>query len=281
MRDAARQVIDCAARVYTAPDIESLRKVCMALQRDGFGSSVCFWNNDGDTVEAVTRSSLCLLEVLRCLDAQSYLSLKLPALQFDSWSVNTIVKAAAQMPRLVHFDSHGPEDADRMFMTIESALKHNPNLGCTLPGRGLGSSEDARLACRWRLRVRVVKGQWSDPRDPAMDIRAGFLRVIDELGGRASSVAVASHDLPLARKAILRLLDAGTPCELELLYGIPCRAAIRMGRDLDVPIRFYVPQGKAWLPYLMSHARKNPRVLGWLIRDIIRGYFRSEHVRAV
>jgi hypothetical protein len=39
-----------------------------------------------------------------------------------------------------------------------------------------------------------------------------------------------------------------------------------------VPIRFYVPQGKAWLPYLLKQAKKNPRVLGWFARDLVVGY---------
>jgi proline dehydrogenase len=152
---------------------------------------------------------------------------------------------------------------------------HDRNLGCTIPGRWLRSVDDARVACQWRLRVRVVKGQWADPRDPNVDMRSGFLKVIDGLCGRASSVAVATHDLPLAREAIGRLREAGTPSELELLYGVPCRGAVRLGRDLEVPVRFYVPQGQPRLPYLVNHARRNPRVLGWLARDVVRGYIRK------
>jgi proline dehydrogenase len=104
-----------------------------------------------------------------------------------------------------------------------------------------------------------------------MDMRLGFLKVIDELCGRAATVAVATHDVFLAHQALRRLLEAGTSCELELLHGLPRRAAIRMAADLNVPVRFYVPQGKAWLPYLLNQARKNPHVLSWFARDLIRG----------
>jgi proline dehydrogenase len=100
-------------------------------------------------------------------------------------------------------------------------------------------------------------------------MRVGFLKIIDELCGRATCVAVASHDVPLVREALSRLLRAGTPCELELLHGLPTRIAIKMGRSLSVPIRFYVPYGKAWLPYLLRQARRNPRVLGWFARDLM------------
>jgi proline dehydrogenase len=272
LKTAAYWLASRAAQSYTAPTVEDARQICLQLQAEGLGTSVSFWNDDFDSVEYITHSSLQLLELLRFLDSHSYLSLKLPAMRFDPEAVGTILRAAAPMPRLIHFDSHGPEHADRMFATIESAFKHNCNLGCTIPGRWLRSIADARFACRRGLRVRVVKGQWPDPREPEMDMRQGFLTVIDELRGRAECVAVATHDVTLAREALNRLMDAGTPCELELLHGLPRRAAVAMARQLAVPIRIYVPQGRAWLPYVLKQAKQNPWVLGWFARDLVRGF---------
>jgi proline dehydrogenase len=268
---ATHWFISQAARGYSAPTIDRARDICEALRDHGFGSTVCFWNADSDSVEEITGACLGLLGLLRDLDSHSYLSLKLPAMRFDTEAVAVILNEAARMPRLVHFDSHGLEDADRMFGVMEEALRIHPNLGCTIPGRWQRSIADADRAVAWKLRVRVVKGQWADPDCPEMDMCEGFLNVIDRLCGRARCVAVASHDIPLARQALSRLLDAGTPCELELLYGLPRRAAVRMAQQLRVPIRLYVPQGKAWLPYLLKHARKNPRVLAWFARDLILG----------
>jgi proline dehydrogenase len=272
LKIAAYWLASRAAQSYTAPTVEDARQICLQLGAEGLGTSVAFWNDNFDSVESITHSSLQLIELLRHLDSHSYLSLKLPALQFDSEAVGTILAAAARMSRLIHFDSHGPEHADRMFATIENAFKHNRKLGCTIPGRWLRSIADAEFACRSGLRVRVVKGQWPDPREPEMDMRHGFLRVIDELRGRAVCVAVATHDVFLAREALNRLIKSGTPCELELLYGLPRRTAVDMARQLEVPIRIYVPQGKAWLPYVLKQAKKNPWVLGWFARDLVRGF---------
>jgi proline dehydrogenase len=275
LRGSLHWLTSLAAQAYATPTMDSARRICLRLQEDGFGSTVCFWNGDSDSVEDITRSCLELLDLLRDLDSLSYLSIKLPAMQFNSRAVAVILQAAAPTGRLIHFDSHGPEDADQMFATVEEAMSHHRNLGCTIPGRWLRSIEDARLAVRWGLRVRVVNGQWPDPLDPDMDMRAGFLNVVDELCGRARCVAVASHDVQLARQGLEHLLAAETPCELELLHGLPRRAAITAARQLGVPVRFYVPQGKTWLPYLLKQARKNPRVLGWFARDLISGYAQS------
>jgi proline dehydrogenase len=102
------------------------------------------------------------------------------------------------------------------------------------------------------LTVRVVKGQWVDREVPERDPRAGFLEVIDGLAGKAKGVAVATHDPQLARESILRLQASSTPCELELLFGLPVRRVLPVAAELGVPVRYYVPYGSAWLPYALG-----------------------------
>jgi len=80
-------------------------------------------------------------------------------------------------------------------------------------------------------------------------------------------VAIASHDAPLARDAIRYLRGAGTNCELELLYGLPERASLAAAEREDVRVRFYVPYGKAYLPYCLGQARRQPSLIWWLLRD--------------
>jgi proline dehydrogenase len=78
---------------------------------------------------------------------------------------------------------------------------------------------------------------------------------------------VATHDALLARTALRRLSDAGTPCELELLFGLPMRAVTQVAQDLRVRTRVYVPYGHSWVPYALSWVRQNPRVLWWVLSD--------------
>jgi proline dehydrogenase len=96
------------------------------------------------------------------------------------------------------------------------------------------------------------------------------MKVVKRLAGRAPHVAIASHDAPLACDAIQYLRAAGTTCELELLYGLPQRASLALAERENVPVRVYVPYGKAYLPYCLSQARRHPRLLWWLMRDALR-----------
>jgi len=211
----------------------------------------------------------------------TYISIKAPALGYDPALVAEIVDRARGIGVGVHFDSHAAHQADATFDALTKALQRSSDragaagwtIGTTLPGRWPRSLDDAERAIELGLRVRVVKGQWIDPAAPTVDPRQGLLALVDRLAGRAREVAVASHDAPLAREALRRLCQAGTPAEMELLLGLPSQAALKVARELAVPVRIYVPFGVSWLPYALEHVKKNPYVARWAVLDATVGRF--------
>jgi len=259
-----------ASRSYVAgAELANAVNACHRFARQGFASTVGFWSGENDDHRLVADAYLNALAVLAGEGLDCYLSIKTSALGLSRNLVNEVAESGREVGIGIHFDSLTHEEADQTFDLIAGQVSHCPQLGCTLPGRWRRSLRDTDLAVELGLRVRVVKGQWADPHHPDLDLREGFLAVIDQLAGRAHYVAVATHDPPLAREALRRLQAAGTPCGLELLYGLPLKAAVRAAKDADAPIRLYVPYGKAWLPYRISQIRKNPRVLWWVMRDAI------------
>jgi proline dehydrogenase len=125
-------------------------------------------------------------------------------------------------------------------------------------------------AARFRdtaTRLRIVKGEWADRDWGERDIEASYLGMVTRLAGRAGIVSVATHSPRLAERALAILLDAGTPCELEQLRGLPMRRTTAIARRLGVPVRVYVPFGSGWLPYAADKALARPYLPGWMIRD--------------
>ncbi len=259
-----------ASRSYVAgAELANAVQVCQRLKQQGTATTVGYWNADSDAYRFVADAYLNALTVLASEKLNTYLSIKAPALGLTRGLVTEVAAQAQQAGLGLHFDSLEPEVADETFTLIAAAARECKQIGCTLPGRWQRSLRDAELAIELGLRVRVVKGQWADPLQPEMDLRAGFLNVIDGLAGRTRHVAVATHDSSLAREALQRLRAAGTSCELELLFGLPQKAVLRAVKDLGVPVRVYVPYGEAWLPYRLSQVRKNPRILWWVLRDAL------------
>lgn len=261
-----------AARSYAAgTELEDAVDACQRIARRGFASIVSYWNGDDDVPRTVADAGLAALGMVRRRGLDCYLSVKATALDFDDGLLGELLERGREPGIRIHFDSMWPEAAGRTFALIAGARAKAAAIGCTLPGRWPRSVRDADFGVERGLAVRVVKGQWVDPDDPGLEPRAGFLAVIDRLAGRARHVAVATHDVPLACEALRRLQAAQTSCELELLLGLPVARAARAARDLGVPVRLYVPYGRAWVPYCVSQVRRNPRMLWWVVRDVVFG----------
>lgn len=233
-------------------------------------STVCYWDVYADHPDLVLQAYRGLLGTISSA-SDCYLSIKAPALRFDLELVKDILQEAQRLNAIVHFDAMAPDTADRTFSLIAEVRAIYPKLGCTLPGRWRRSISDADRAIDLGLRVRVVKGEWSGIGGDETDPREGYMNVIERLSGRANHVAVATHNPAMARLSLRQLKKAGTPCELELLYGLPQQALLKIARDFGVRARMYVPYGHAGLPYRLKEAFRKPRILGWFLHDLIRG----------
>jgi proline dehydrogenase len=267
-----RALIGRAATAYSAgPSVSDTRRVCQDLAQAGVASTICYWNVGTEEPLRMSAVYSQLLGVIWQLQTDCYLSIKAPAINLDPRLLQKILARAWRTGVKVHFDAMGPEAADATFALIDMARHVYPRLGCTLPGRWRRSLADADRAIALDLEVRVVKGQWSEGTTEEIDPRNGFLDVIDRLAtGRARHVAVATHDVELARQAVRRLKTSGIDCELELLYGLPARPVLALAQQLKVPARMYVPCGRVGLPYRLHQAVRNPRILAWFAHDLWR-----------
>lgn len=268
-----RPFLRWAAQAYVAgPSLADALACCREVCRRGCGVTLCYWNRADDSPRTVVAEYAAALQALAREGFPCALSVKAPAFGFSSDLLASILKPRRQSEVTVVFDSLESEAVDSTFSLIEKIRPFYSALGCTLPGRWRRSLRDADRLSALGLRVRVVKGQWADPDEPEYDPRAGFLAVVDRLAGQASYVSVATHDSDLARKALKRLRAAGTPCELELLFGLPVRRILRIAEEEGAPVRLYIPYGTGALPYRLSQIRETPAVTWRFFRDLVVGW---------
>jgi len=272
-----RPIFRFLSRAYVAgPELRDAIRAFGRFAAKGHRGTIGYFNGDDELPRRIADLDVATLEALSQGSQEqrdAYVSIKVPAMRYDAELVGDIARKSRDTGIGIHFDSHQIETTDPTFASIEAALRENPHqVGCTLPGRWTRSLTDADRAVELGLRVRVVKGQWADPAQPDIDLRSGYLAVIDRLAGRARLVGVATHDPVVARAALKRLRDAGTPCELELLFGLPMRAVSTVARDAGVPVRMYIPFGAAWMPYALSQLRRKPGMLWWIVKDALAVY---------
>jgi proline dehydrogenase len=255
-------------------DLKHARAAAGSLRDRGYEVTLAYWNQLDESATSVVSTYGEALHVVGDLGGQAYLSIKAPAFGFDAGLYEGLLANARALAIPLHFDSLGPEAADRTFSLIaDHAAPAFEAVGCTLPGRWKRSRDDADRLAALGVTIRVVKGEWPDPDAPALDPEEGFLDIVTRLAGRAASVRIATHDGDLAERSIRILHRAGTPCDVELLYGFPVRGLLPRLKDLVVPVRVYVPFGYGWVPYCMDHVRTRPAFLWWLVRDSLAGRY--------
>lgn len=271
VRDCGQGLAWWAARSYVAgPALSDATRVCRRLGQRSIAATMGLWNSDDDDPRDIANGNLTALNAIVAYELNARLAVKAPALRFDPKLAEQLAVSAREAGVWLHFDAHALEAADPTFELVAACAARGTRVGCTLPGRWPRSVADAGWAVARGLCVRVVKGQWADPRAPDADPRHGYLRVIDRLARRAQHVSVATHDPGLAREALRRLLP-GTPCELELLFGLPMQEPMQVAREAGVPVRVYVPYGRAWLPYALKQAMKEVPLAFRMARDVVLG----------
>jgi proline dehydrogenase len=269
---AIQYLIGRAGKAYTAgPAVGHGESVCRRLGTEGIASTLSYWNAFFDDPGTVKESYLRAIAVIRRLASDCYLSVKAPAFGFNFELLKQILDEAARTQIRVHFDSLAPETVDRTFELIDKARRRYPHIGCTLPARWRRSFLDVDRVADLGLSVRLVKGQWAGPAGDETNPHEGFRSLVDRLALKGVQyAAVATHHPEVANECLRRFKSGGISCELELLHGLPQQEMLNIARQHNVPVRVYVPYGHPALPYRLREARRDPRILGWFARDLIR-----------
>jgi proline dehydrogenase len=256
----ARPLLERAGRGYVAG--ATLDQAVQAAAHQCGPTTLGYWSPVGESPAQVAEMYSAAARAIAEQSLDAYVSMKLPSLAYDETLVRRVVETAVAHGVAVLFDSLGPDGADRVIDLACTLAEEGVATGAATPAAWSRSADDARRLVAAGARVRVVKGQWPGDRPP----HEAFIEVVAAAAG--GNLAIATHDVVLARAAFDRL--EGAPAQLELLWGLPRRAPLALAAELGVSTRLYVPFGYPYTPYELAHARGNARVLWWLARDAIR-----------
>lgn len=267
LRDARYAVPRYVERILPGPDAGDAARRCRALARNGLAATVGYFQSSRARPEEVVAANRVAAGLLAGREGDVYLSVKAPPLRFDAGHLRAIAEAAATAGLTLVFDAHAAPDGEPTLAAVAALLDEFPGTGFALPARWRRSLADAADFRDSSARIRIVKGEWADPDWGDRDVAASYVALVERLAGRPGPVAVATHDPGLAERALTLLLDAGTPCELEQLRGLPARRTMAVARRLGVRVRVYVPFGPGWWPYALDKALARPYLPAWLIQD--------------
>ena len=128
--------------------------------------------------------------------------------------------------------------------------------------------------------VRICKGIYVEPAEIAFhdfdEVRASYVRSLEALVAQGAYIGIATHDEHLIGEALRIVGDAGLSpdrYEFQMLLGVrPDRAdeLVAAGHRL----RVYVPYGTEWYEYSVRRLQENPKIAGYVARDLVTRTFR-------
>jgi proline dehydrogenase len=279
-----RSVVGRVAAPYIAGStLKDARRVVAELNAQGMRATVDVLGEEITRVEeteAMARAYHDALDAIRVDGLDANLSIKLTAfgLKLDAdlcrSLVGEFVREAAGHGLFVRIDMEDSSTTDAA-LDLYRALRAE---GCEGAGivlqaalrRTLSDIEDLRAL---HPSVRLCKGIYVEPPSVAFQefevIRKSFVSCLDALLEADCRVAVATHDEWLLEQTLERVegLDERA-YELQMLLGVRsdrARELVAAGH----PTRIYVPYGERWYEYSLRRLQENPKVAGFVAKDLI------------
>jgi proline dehydrogenase len=210
------------------------------------------------------------------LDANISIKLTALGLELDPdlchENLEAVVVDAAARGRFVRIDMEDSSTTDRTLALYRRLRDEgHGNLGVVLQAYLRRTVDDVPGL----ENVRICKGIYVEPAEIAFqefaEVRASFVRCLQELVTQGTYVGIATHDEYLIGEALRIIDEAALPpdrYEFQMLLGVRSDRAdelVAAGHRL----RVYVPFGTEWYEYSVRRLQENPKIAGYVARDVV------------
>jgi len=272
-RYIAGEAIDDALRV-----VESLNARGIMATVDVLGEHIHRTQEADAAVEEYQQTLVAFAE--RGLQANVSVKLTAIGLRLDRKlcvrGLTEIVETAARYRNFVRVDmedSTCTEETLRVFLDVQEA---HPNVGLAIQAYMRRSRDDVRTLVERKANIRLCKGIYNESRTIAYKdreiIRKNFTLLLDDLFRGGCYVGIATHDEFLVWDA-LRLIEKHglTPeqYEFQMLLGVDEQMR-QILVDAGHRMRVYVPFGRHWYAYSLRRLRENPKIGGYIFKNMFR-----------
>jgi len=194
-------------------------------------------------------------------------------LAFELYSL--VARACSGLGLFLRVEMEDHPTTDGTLRVFERLRAVHTNVGIVLQARLFRTIDDIDRLAKGPLDVRMVKGIYLEPAaiahtDP-IRIREAFVQCVEKLVGRGARLSIATHDEHLAASCIGILRANERPAdsyEFQVLLGVREELWDRWKSDGHT-VRVYVPYGPDWQAYSLRRMRKNPQIVGHVMRKML------------
>jgi proline dehydrogenase len=246
---------------------------------DLLGESVA----SSDEAAVATREYLDAVAVIERAGIGRNVSLKLTQLGLDVDratcidNLRRILDTSAKSGFFVRVDMEGSAYTDLTLEVLETVWNIGyRNVGTVIQSCLKRSAGDIDRLNALGVRVRLVKGAYSEPREVAYqqktDVDAAFVELMRVLLRAGTYPAIATHDPAMIEATTAFATQqqiSKDKFEFQMLYGIRRDLQAKLS-NAGHPFRVYVPFGKEWFPYFMRRLGERPANVGFVVRSLLR-----------
>jgi proline dehydrogenase len=269
-----------SSRYIAGSELDDARVTVARLNAEGKLATVDVLGEEiarPDEAAAITRAYLDVLDAIDAdaLDANVSVKLTGLGLNLDPALARRNLEAIASRGTFVRIDMEDSSTTDEtLTLYRELTAAGFANLGVVLQAALRRTESDAAELAG--ANVRLCKGIYIEPPELAFrdfaEVRDSFVRTLDVLLDGGTYVGIATHDEWLVDRALEAIAARGlTPdaYEFQMLLGVRPELGDRIvaaGHRL----RIYVPFGRQWYEYSLRRLQENPKVAGYVARDLLR-----------
>jgi len=279
-----RPVVRSISRRYIAGDtLEEAVTTVRDLNRSGCVATIDLL---GESTESKADAAAKLRDYKKVVDAleenglQSGISVKLTGLglalneELCRANLEEIVAYAGEKGCFVRVDM---EDSPYTGVTVDLVIdlyQRHENVGAVIQAYMRRSLGDATRLTEAGVSVRLCKGIYDEPRKLAYKdfdtVRENYRLLLEELLRGGSYVGIATHDEFLVWHALRLIHQLEVPedrYEFQMLLGVDEELrGILVGAGHK--LRVYVPFGEDWYEYSSRRLKENPKIAGYVAKDM-------------
>ncbi|MDG2287821.1 MAG: proline dehydrogenase family protein [Candidatus Marinimicrobia bacterium] len=191
-----------------------------------------------------------------------------------------LVNAAKKHNNFLRLDMENSPYTSETINLYKKAFEIYPNVGIVLQAYMHRSIDDIDMLANKVFNVRICKGIYIESEDIAYrgyeKIRNNYIALVQRALTKGSYVGIASHDEYLIDTLYAWIKDnkiSPSQYEFQVLHGVPMEKKLQQLIKEGNKVRVYVPYGDNWYDYSVRRLKENPKMAGYIIKNIFSKIF--------
>lgn len=196
-------------------------------------------------------------------------------------NLSKLVKAAKKNNNFLRLDMENVPYTSETIQLYKEMFSLYDKIGIVIQAYLHRSIDDIKALSNDKFNVRICKGIYVE--DPNLvlsdynDIRENYILLVKESLKNGSYVGIATHDEFLIDSLYSWILEnniSKDSYEFQVLHGVPMQKKLKKLMDEGNTVRVYLPYGDNWYDYSVRRLKENPKMAGYIIKNLFFSIFR-------